>query len=196
MSYTWGRSKSPAYLFKNRGAFDNDLRSAVLKLFGQMARFTFGALSDDAIVIGAPPRTTKKWGKDDHLDDLLCAVEQENLTVLRKVLAYEGDEIRVADTHAIQEMRGKPVIIVDNTVVTGETVGSIAGLLRSQGASEVHLCIMSRYIDGMPDAIEAAQVYRREIPVRIENLDEWYLANWGGIGPTTSFDTVGSSDEH
>src|SRR5512147_2115060 len=46
LSYTWGRSHSPAYAFKTRDHFDEGLRLRILKLFEWMAYSSYVHLSN------------------------------------------------------------------------------------------------------------------------------------------------------
>jgi hypothetical protein len=61
LSYTWRHSRSPAYAFKTRENFEQDLRDEITRLFGWMAHSRFSHMADSAFVIGVPPRTTLQW---------------------------------------------------------------------------------------------------------------------------------------
>jgi pyrimidine operon attenuation protein/uracil phosphoribosyltransferase len=163
LSYTWGRSRSPGYAFKTPEKFDDGLREQITKLFGWMAYKQMANLTDASVVVGAPPRTTIKWGVQDHLDELLCAIEQVNFRVLRNVFAYKDDEILLADTTAAATIRDRPMIIVDNLLNTRRTVSKFATKLAEVGAAEIHLCILARWIDGSPEAIQVARDFRASI---------------------------------
>jgi hypothetical protein len=139
-----------------------------------MAHAQLSRLSDAAVVVGAPPRTTIPWGLGDHLDDLLCSIEQVNFRVLRNVFAYEGKQLVIADSTAADAVRNSPVIVVDNVFVKGRTVRNLATKLAEIGASEIHLCIMGRWLDGLPEAIRAAEEYRASICPDPAEIGEWY----------------------
>jgi hypothetical protein len=174
LSYTWGHSRSPAYAFKTRKNFDEDLRQVIASWFGWMAHGRYRHLSDAACVIGAPPRRTKQWGLHDHLNDLLLAVEQVNFQVVRDVFAYEDDRIVIADAGAAQALRGRPIILVDNLMKSGSATRRVAAKLREIGAGELHLCMMARWIEGCQGAVNAAEEYRSTICRDPQEIDEWY----------------------
>jgi hypothetical protein len=174
LSYTWGRSHSPAYAFKNRNRFDEELRQEIVRLFGWMAYTRFRHIGEAACVVGAPPRTTIQWGMQDHLDDLLLAIEQVNFCVLRNVFAFEDQRLVVADASAASMIRDTPIIIVDNLLNTRSTARKMAAKLRELGAAEIHLCIMARWIEGRFDAIGAVERYRDSLCATPEEIDQWY----------------------
>jgi hypothetical protein len=138
LSYTWGRSASPACAFKNREKFEPQWRNKITDLFGWMAHAQLTHLSDSAVVVGVPPRRTIKWGLQDHLADLLCAMEQVNVRVLRDALAFESGRLVVVNAAAAATIRDAPIIVVDNLLNTRGTVSNISNKLTELNASEVH----------------------------------------------------------
>jgi predicted amidophosphoribosyltransferase len=174
LSYSWGRSASPAYAFKHPEKFKQPLRNKIMDLFGWMAQAHLAHLSDSAVVIGVPPQTTKEWRRDDHLDDLLCAIEQVNFRVSRNVLAYENERLVVADAPAAGAIRNKPVIVVDNAMNTRHTASNVADKLAELGASEVHLCIMTRLINDLPEVIQSVREFRTNICPDPTLIEQWY----------------------
>ena len=178
LSYTWGHSHSPAYAFKNRRNFDEELRREICRYFGWMAHARFRDMAGMAYVIGVPPRATIQWGMQDHLDDLLLAVEQTNFDVLRNVFAFENCRLVVADASAAARIRTRPIVIVDNLLNTGRTAHKMAAKLRELGAAEIHLCIMARWIEGRPDDIVATERHRASLCATPEEIDQWYRSSF------------------
>ncbi|MBI3473726.1 MAG: hypothetical protein HY013_20415, partial [Candidatus Solibacter usitatus] len=179
LSYTWGRSQSPAYAFKVRKDFDDGLRKHIIKAFGWLAYKAFSSVQDEAVVIGVPPRTTFQWGMQDHLNDLLLALEQTNFQILRRVLAFDqaataSFDLVVEDSENAQHLRGVPVILVDNLWNSGRTAVAVGRKLFELGAREVHLCIMGRWIEGYPEAIRAAIDYRHLVCPDPRYVHRWY----------------------
>jgi len=178
LSYTWGRSRSPAYAFKVRKDFDEELRIAIAELFGFMAWSRFRQMSDEAVVIGVPPRRSFQWGMQDHLEPLLSAVEEVNFQVLRGVLAFSGskndESLIFRDEHTVYLFRGKPVIIIDNLWKTGRTAMAVALKLLENGATGAHFCMMSRWIEGDAQAITLAKEYRAAACENPASLYQWY----------------------
>lgn len=183
LSYTWGRSRSPAYAFKARRDFDDGLRKQIVKTFGWIAHGAFFKILRKAYVVGVPPRTTFQWGREDHLDDLLSGLEHQlNLRVLRQVLAFSENtrkprtaaDIKVKNDEAAQLIRGERVILVDNLWNSGQTALSVAAKIIELGAAEVHLCIMGRWLEGWPQAIKAASDYRQSVCPNPLYIHQWY----------------------
>jgi len=135
-------------------------------------------MRDQAYVIGVPPRQSYQWGMQDHLDDLLCALEQVNFQVLRRVLGFDGprnkERLAVVDGDAMRLLRNRSVIIVDNTWNSGQTALGAASKLLESGVAEVHFCIMSRWISGDSRAIAVAEAYRAQACPDLSNLLLWY----------------------
>ena len=179
LSYSWGRSRSPCYAFKTRKNFDQALRDQITNLFGWMAHAQLSRLAETALVIGVPPRTTIKWGMENHLDDLLCAIEQVNFSVLRNVFEFEGDRLVLADMTAAAVIRDNPVIVVDNLLNSRRTVSKITAKLAEVGATEVHLCIMGRWIEGLPEAIRTAKEFRVSLCADSAQIGECYRRLFG-----------------
>ena len=180
LSYTWGgRSRSPAYAFKVRKDFDDGLRAVMAKLFGLMAWAKFGRILDQPCVVGVPPRQSRQWGMQDHLADLLCALEQVNFfTSCEASLLLRGphnkEKLTVVNADAGRLLRGRFVIVVDNLWNTGQTALGTASKLLESGAAEVHFYMMSRWISGDPQAIAIAKDFRAQACGDLSNLYLWY----------------------
>jgi hypothetical protein len=133
-------------------------------------------------VIGVPPRRSFQRGMQDHLDDLLTAVEQANFEVVRDVLEFSGpknyEALRFTDDGKIRVFRDKPVVVVDNLCNTGRTAISVARKLIENGATEANFCIMSRWIEGDTHANRIAKDYRETICAEVNGLYEWYRGTY------------------
>ena len=163
LSYTWGRSRSPAYAFKVKKDFDPGLRESIVSLFSWLAHCSFRDIASSAVVVGAPPRRTYQWGTQDHLDDLPFAMECSNFEVIRDTFAFSGasqDPLVVANQESAARIRSAHVIVVDNLWNTGNTARAIAHKLLQLGATDVSVCIMSRWLEGDTQAIRRVQRHR------------------------------------
>ncbi len=72
---------------------------------------------------------------------LVCAVVKRKETAAQKFLSRAERERNLEDSFHValrKEVKGKKILIVDDTLTTGATVSSVANLLRRAGAAEVY----------------------------------------------------------
>lgn len=171
LSYTWGRSHSPAYAFKTRTNFEEDLRRAIVAAFNQLANAVFDAGNELDYIVPVPPNKSFQWGQQYHLNDLIVGLESVlrppalwRAVALQRKPGKAGD-VGIWEKDDADKLRGARVLLVDNTWVSGATILGVAAKLAELGAKEVHLLLMSRWLNESRDfnAIKMVQQYRKDI---------------------------------